>query len=384
MDDSSTPYPTRGYGRPHPLRLLTVAASLALAGCGRLDGVERRAGDGSGPPAGASLLSSFLPGPGDSRQGVLTRVRTLTLEENAEVINVSPEAVLDPAGGFLVSDEKEAQIRRYSPAGEVIWRAGRRGDGPGEFKAPTAVVRLPSGEVVAFDRGGRFTVLDAGGSRVFRTFQTRLRHISDAAVLADSTVLVAAIPEGDWNAPRLHVVDPASGAVLTGRFDFAPFRSSPAQAAATIAGWVKLSVRGDRVAAIFATSDTVYLFDTAGRRLRSVPVPFERFRPAPRRTPHDGNSDPRSRMRWLSSFDLVADVHWLDNGDLLVPWQSIDERDATTRHWNLLRMTADGRRLQELREVPRLLEVDGARSALFFVDPEAEAPNRWFEARLPG
>lgn len=382
MNDSPTPHSLLWCGRPRrTLEILALtAASLAICACGDREarGLERGLAMEKAGMVSNLVSTRRVPRP------ALERERTITLEENAEVINVAPEVFLDPAGGFLVSDEKEAQIRRYSAEGKVLWRAGRRGNGPGEFAAPTAVVRLASGEVVAFDRGGRFTVFDREGKRVVRTFLTRLRHVSDAAVLNGSSVLVAAIPEGDWNAPRLHVVDPATGTVRSDLFDFAPFRTSPAQAAATIAGWVKLSVRGDRVAAIFATSDTVYVFDTSGRLRRNVAIPFEHFRAAPRRTPHDGNSDPRSRMRWLSSFDMVADVHWLGNGDLLVPWQRIDERDVTTRHWNLLRMTADGRRRQELREVPRLLEVDGARSALFFVDPEAEAPNRWFEARLPG
>ena len=81
-------------------------------------------------------------------------------------------------------------------------------------------------------------------------------------------------------------------------------------------------------------------------------------------------------------FHHLADVHWLPDGELLVPYQNFDADDGTTRHWHLLRMTSDGQRLAEVREVPRLLEVDGRRGALFFVDPEAEAPNRWLQARL--
>jgi hypothetical protein len=233
--------------------------------------------------------------------------------------------------------------------------------------------------VAVLDRTARLVVFDSVGGAVLRTFRTPLRQVSDAAVLDDSSLLVAGIANDRWEGPRLHVLDPATGKIRT-QF-FTPYAKSPYQAAAIIAGWTKVAVRGDTIAAVFAVSDSVYLFTAGGHLLRSIPIPFTRFRPASRRVPENGNSDLKARIRWLSSFDMVADVHWLGDGNLLVPYQNIDPEDGATRHWHLLTMTTDGRRLQELREVPRLLEVDG--SSLIFVHPNAEAPNRWIEAHLP-
>jgi hypothetical protein len=385
MNNSATPHPLLrcGPSSRHSFQILLVITTvpIALAACTdqvaeRLD--RRRASIADQ----ASVLSAeklFRPGASPAR---LRPLRAFELRENQEVVNVAPEAFRDPAGGFLVSDEREAQIRRYADDGKLLWHAGRRGRGPGEFEAPTAVVRLRTGEVAAFDRGGRLTVFDGDGQRVLRTVETRLRHLSDAALLDDGSLLVAAIVEGDWDAPRLHVVDPVTGAIRPGAFAaFTPFRRSPAKDAATVAGWTRLSVRDGRVAAVFATSDTVYVFDTQGRHLRDIPIPFTRFRPAPRSVPRHANTDPRARMRWLSSFDLVADVHWLPDGDLLVPFQSIDGTDGTTRHWKLLRMTSAGGLRFELPEASRLLEVDGWK--LYLLDPQGETPNQWIEARLP-
>jgi len=381
MNDTSTPHPLLRRGRfPPRFLILVTAVPIALACTDRvakrLDGRRTLVADQ------APVLTTQNAFRAAGSRGLLRSVRKFQLMENPEVVNVAPEAFRDGAGGFLVSDEREAQIRRYADDGALLWHAGRRGQGPGEFDAPTAVVRLRTGEVAAFDRGGRLTVFDGDTRRVLRTVETRLRHLSDAVLLEDGSLLVAAIVEGDWEAPRLHVVDPVTGAIRPGAFAaFTPFRRSPAKVAATIAGWTKLAVRDGRVAAIFATSDTVYVFDTHGRHLRDIPIPFTRFRPAPHSTPRNANTDPRARMRWLSSFDLVADVHWLPDGDLLVSFQSIDETDGTTRHWKLLRMTSGGDVRFELPEVSRLLEVDGWK--LYLIDPEGETPNQWIEAQLP-
>lgn len=348
--------------------LCLTAACVLAAGCDRPAGSARQGSTSAGRSSANSGLASTL-----------VADRAVELEENDEVINVDPEIFRDPRGGFLVADSREAQVRSYSAAGRLRWHAGRRGGGPGEFRAPAAAVRLRSGEVAVFDRRERLVVFDSVGGAVARTFRTTLRQVSDAAVLDDSSLLVAGIGDDRWEGPRLHVLDPATGRIRA-RF-FAPFARSPYPAAASFAGWTKVAVRGDTIAAIFAVSDSVYYFTADGHPLRTVPIPFTRFRPASRRVPDNGNSNLKARIGWMSSFDMVADVHFLADGDVVVPFQNFDPDDGATRHWHLLAMTRDGRRLREIREVPRLLEVEG--SSLFFVDPNAEAPNRWIEAHLP-
>lgn len=345
-----------------------------LAGCDQLG----RLGNRAGAADQASLATGLFAAPRAADHARLATTGHITLREMPEVINVSPEAVADPRGGWLVSDDREAQVRRYAPDGTLLWHAGRRGGGPGEFTAPTAAVRLRSGEVMVFDRTSKVAVFDSVGGAVARTFRTGLRMVSDAAVLDDSTVLVAALGKDELG-PRLHLLNPATGRVGAGFFT--PFARSPYPAAATIANWTKVSVRGGVIAAIFATSDTVYRFTAAGRPLRPIPIPFTRWRPASRRVPGDANTNALARIHWLASFDLVADVHWLRDGTLVVPYQHIDGGDGTTRHWHLLAMTSRGHLLHDLREQPRMLESRG--DTLVMVDPDAEAPNQWIEALLP-
>ena len=35
----------------------------------------------------------------------------------------------------MLADWGENSVREYSPSGELLWRVGRRGEGPGEFSA---------------------------------------------------------------------------------------------------------------------------------------------------------------------------------------------------------------------------------------------------------
>ncbi|HEY8484363.1 MAG TPA: hypothetical protein VIL13_07125 [Longimicrobiales bacterium] len=148
--------------------------------------------------------------------------REVRLEENEEVINVAPMVPLDPRGGVLVADAREAQLRRYSPTGELIWKAGRRGNGPGEFHHPNAIVRLRSGEILAAEFSHRFTLFDSTATRVLKTIDVPFRRVEELEVLNDSLLLVGAIVNGDFNAPLLHVWNYRTNAVVRS-FGHTPF-----------------------------------------------------------------------------------------------------------------------------------------------------------------
>jgi hypothetical protein len=332
----------------------------------------------------AVLAVAACGGPAENaRSATLEEVAVLEpsfqLQENDEVVNVVPLVSVDPRGGFLVADSREAQVRRYGPRGELLWNAGRRGSGPGEFRQPQAAVRMKDGSVAAVDMGGRITIFDSVGSRVVRTVRSPFRFVEDVEVLDDSLLLVSAIFRDQGKGPRLHLWNARADTVVTSFF--APFLRARNPVAATIAGWTKVAVRGDSVAAIFALSDSVHFFDRGGRTLGSVPIPFIGFRRVGAEVP-DGGEDPVRREKWLTSFDYVADVHWLPDGDLLIAYQSIVPGGAYTRDWHLTRMSPSGRRVFEARGIPWLLTVDSRDGGLYLVTPGAEVPNQWTLARL--
>ncbi|HEX2209766.1 MAG TPA: hypothetical protein VHG93_18945 [Longimicrobium sp.] len=163
---------------------------------------------------------------------------------------------------------------------------------------------------------------------------------------------------------------------------FSPLRNARNRSVAYVTGWAKASVRGDTIAVVFATSDTVYFYSRAGRPLGQVPVPSGYFRHGPAEGPRRTVADPAEKARWMSRFDFAEAVYWLADGTLLVAYQSVDPDRALERNRHLVRMTRSGELLFETRDGPRLLEVDGGTSTLVFVHPDAEVPDRWALGRV--
>lgn len=312
----------------------------------------------------------------------MSTLRSIEVEENDAAVNVIPRLRPDPRGGFLVADHGEEQIRRYSPEGKLLWFAGRRGAGPGEFTALVSVARLPSGEILAVNRDGRLTFFHAEGRRVARTAETQLMRISDFEVVDDSTLLIAGVGRLGDAGPRLHVWSIHRNAPR--RSFFAPSSQQRNRAAAATMGYVMTAVRGDTIAATFASSDTVYFHTLDGRDVGRMALNSESFRRVPDAEPGRTVTNPRERAEWLSAFDVVADVDWLPDGAVLVAYQSIEASRVMRRNWHLLAQDRTGARRFESRNVSSLLlGTDPGNGTILFVPHDAEAPNRWTVARLP-
>jgi hypothetical protein len=304
---------------------------------------------------------------------------SIQLAETPEALLVTPVVKFDPRGGFLVADLREAQIRRYGPDGALLWHAGRKGNGPGEFISPPAVVRLSTGDVIAVDRSGRLTLFDSAGAKVLRTEETGLARVEDLGVVDDTTVLLAGVLEGDVDKPRLHLWSLNSNRILASFFN--PLPNAVNRTVSTVAGWTQFAIRADTVAAIFATSDTVYLFTLGGRALGKVPLPARHFRRGPDGVPARTLSR-IEQAEYLSQYDMVEDVYWHPDGSLFVPYQSRDADRALERQRHLVHVGRAGERLFETRNGPRLLGVHPGTGDLYFVHPSAELPNRWAVARV--
>ena len=52
---------------------------------------------------------------------------------------------LAPSGNVYVVDHVNAQIAAFSPEGRLLWKRGRKGDGPGEFQLPYRLDVRPNG-----------------------------------------------------------------------------------------------------------------------------------------------------------------------------------------------------------------------------------------------
>lgn len=328
-------------------------------------------------PNGSTATSA----PEVTLEDLIQPTRTIAVQENDTVLNVTPSVTFDPSGGFLVADPREDQVRRYAPSGSLLWHAGRSGDGPGEFRQPNRIVRLPDGDILVADFDRRFTLFTPRADSVIRVVDTPFTRIEDLDVLNDSLLLVSALAQRNLFGPRLHVWDFRHDSVITSFFS--PFQSSPNKTAAATADWANASVHGDTIAAVFSVSDSVYFFSREGVRLAAVPLPSARFRRVPARAP-DRNLDPLRRAQWFASFDYVSSVNWLSSGDLLVLYESLGPSPDLPRTWHLLLLSSSGRGIAEVEKAPLLLAVESGpeRDSLLFVSTDAEVPDRWTLATL--
>jgi hypothetical protein len=344
---------------------LAVFAAALLVGCDRADlGSETK-----------------TAGEADVSHSVIEWIRQIELEESDAVINVAPEVSYDPAGGFLIADRREGQLRRYAGDGSLLLHVGRRGGGPDEFGTLTVARRLPSGRLLAADYSGKIAIFTPEGDSLLSTARTEFTHIEDALVLDDSLIVFAAWGPGGSQGPRVHWWNLSSQKIE--RSFFQPMDHVANRDAAVVASWTRIAARADTLAVINATIDSVYFYTLDGTALRAQQIPSSFFRPASAvESPKKVITDPRRRAEWLASFDMIGDVHWLADGRLLVGYMSVDPSEALKQVWHLLGMSSAGERLFEVREVPRLLAVDTHSGELVFFTPETLEPNRWSIGKL--
>jgi len=335
-----------------------VLALMLLAACG--DSAPRTAN-----------RSSLLP-----FDQMVNIVGEIQLEETDSVINVAIFAALDPRGGFLVTDAREAQMRIYDLQGGLVNYVGRKGDGPAEFSRPVAAMRLSTGEVLVVDRKLKAALFSQDGHTLIRTYRLPFSAVHDADLVDDSTLLVSGALQKGNDDLRAHLWRLGADTVLVSFFSVViPDAMKPVDASA---GFSAAVLRGDTAALTYSLRDTVYLFTTSGTPIRKIPLGSTHFRPATP-APADFYSDPAAPMRWLRSFDLVGHSAWISDGDLAVQYQTFDS--AGTMAHRLVRLNRDGRLVSEALDSPGLLLTDPAKGLLYFVHPESETSDRWAVAR---
>jgi hypothetical protein len=347
--------PRRHPRSPAIVCLLLIGGVLGFAGCGDV---------------GAALDAA----PVTTLEEALAWGERLTLEEPEDVINVWPMVRKDPNGGFLIADVKEGAIRRYSSEGQLLFTIGRTGDGPAEFRNPSAALRLPNGEILAITISGKAAVLDSAGQQVLRTARLPVASIEDAELLNDSVVVIPGITSIDLGTARVHLWDFRRDTLLASFFT--PAIGNEVRDAAMITRWTNIAVRGDTIAAVYAPLDTIFLFTAAGAPVGKVPLRSKHFRLATP-APPEARTDPRARTEWLGTFHLVNGIEWVPGG-FLVQYQGFENM---TPYFNLLRIRRDGELIFDVPNSPRFLVLVDSTKAVF-TDPEAETPNHWITAIL--
>jgi hypothetical protein len=302
-------------------------------------------------------------------------VDTISLQETPSVLNVRPEVALDSEGRLIVADVQEAQARVYDSQGSLLWYGGRKGEGPGEFANLRLARRLADGSLLCADWNARFTIFDTVEDTLIGTTRSPFFHVEDVHVRDEASLFVTAMLEGDQFGPRIHVWDLDRETVV--HSFFSPFVTAPNRSAATFAGGTMVAVHSDSLAAVFATSDTVYIFARDGAEVRKMPLPSTRYRPVPHETP-TGRLSPTEQAEWLASFDLLADVWWLESGTILVQYMGLlPDPSLSQREWHLIAMSPSGELIAEVRDMPRVLAVDEGSGRMFMQSPVSVMPGDW-------
>lgn len=319
---------------------------------------------------------SRAPASAERIQDAIDWSGAISLEENSEVINVTPKVTPDPAGGFIVADSREAQVRLYRSDGKLTAHFGSKGYGPTEFQRVSSALRLPSGDLLVTDIGGKVALFDSAGAALVRTAQAPLGPLYSSSVINDSLVAFTGRYRARHATALVHLWNLRGDSIVRSFFSV-PGHPKEFAGAYAYSGFADVAVRGDTLAVLFALSDTVYLFDVNGQPLEKIKIPFEHFRRLREPMPHDAS--PEEFIRWQESYSAASQLFWEPDGSFLV--QYFDRRDNESR-WRLLRMTRHGGRLFELRDTPKLLTLAGEDPTLVFVHPESETPNLWSTARL--
>jgi hypothetical protein len=335
-------------------------AILASAACG--EGADARQASAAAVLRPAAVIDEVVRWRGDVK-----------LEESREVINVFPQVSFAPGGAFLVADGREAQIRVYGGAGELRSWFGSRGEGPGEFFRPAAALPHDNGTVLTVDFAGTYAVFDTASRRAIETGRLPVTAVYTAKPLPDNQLLLVG-RNLEAGSTYLHVWDPREKRMV--RSFFAPPVRRGFEDEAVMSGLMDASVRGDSIAALFALSDSVFLFTRGGGRVGAVPIRARGMRPMGEKFPGGGRE---AYMKWQESFSVPSRVFWLSDGSFLVQYYDMV---ASDQRFSLVRLGRDGEPIFEIPRTPRLLALSPDGETLLFTKPGAEAPNEWRLATL--
>jgi len=290
----------------------------------------------------------------------------------------------DLQGGFVLADAGQQQLRAYADAVHsstpvILWAAGRRGDGPGEFRQLRSAVRIGSDQTVALDISGRLTFFNQSGG-VTHTRDTRLSPAFNVWLINDSTLLISGRTEGNLDSPLLHVWNLRRDSVVTSFFDVPPHRSAFDEAY-RLSGFASAALLGrDSVAVTFPLVDSLYVYRTDGTRLGAFKIGLAHFRPL--KEPAPRNESPEARIQWRSSYTRISQVFRAPDGAILLQYYNLRGVEPT---WGISRLFLDRDRLHksfEVPEAPRLLGISPRDSSLYFLREDYLESTVWSLARF--
>lgn len=341
---------------------LSLCVTAAAGGCGS---------GGDADPQTLVESDRILVVDGREFDELFVVVDSLELEESEAVATVFPYVSVDPQGGFLVADPREHQVRVYSRQGKLEQIFGGGTDRVDSIKRPYLARRLPDGAIAVANLVGPLTVIpqDSGEASKFIPFPFRLMRRVE--VLSEREVLLVG-PDSAPATASLHVLNVSDGRIVR---SFFPPPQHLHVGVTTMFSSVRTARRGNRLAAVHMSSDTLVFFDLAGTELSRVPIPIEPFI-APL-GPLPGIESLAERDVWANQFTHITNVFWIEDNQLIVQWNKVWSQGID---WGIVKMDTTGAREWAVAPAPRLMAVRD--DEFFFQDPDSDAPNRWLVAKL--
>lgn len=302
----------------------------------------------------------------------------LVLEETDEAMTVLPMVSVGAPGEFLLAEPREGQVNVYDTAGRLRRVVGRRGEGPGEFRAPIAARRtLDGGIVVADVMLSRLTFFPSGGSGEPEVVASPLPLLVGAQDLGEGRYLLSGQVMSEQRPRLLHIWDRATNEVERSFMPIGvPEDSRPY---ATTYTSVDAVLEGDTIWAVWALSDTLYKFDRGGGVIETLPLSLPRPMGALPGAGAGVITDPRARQAAAESLTQVNGIFVLSDGTLAVQTMQARGFDAV---WDLLIVSRNGSPVWSAPRMPRLFAVVG--DLFYFDDPASPLPGHWIVARWRG
>lgn len=315
----------------------------------------------------------------DKLNSILSGVDTVTLEENANVLTVDPQLYTSGASDTLyILDRKEAQVRLYDNEGNLLRYFGGRGPGPTELQHPVSLSLRDNHYLVANVLGEikSFSPREDSVTDIWKTGMGPLyRHLP---VDRSHLLLVGnQLGRRGLQAERhmLHYWNLTSQK-LQRSFFVPPDIEHVSRAAAASIGWASADIKNDTIAAIYALSDTLYLYTTAGEKLEKIHVSPSEFQ-----YPSEDAPKPKRGVatleKWTHTFTRLNQVFWVRDDSFLVTYINKGE-SGTTR--NMVWLKRDGTEITELKDIGNIKHVSN--DGRVYVFPSAVAPNRLLVGRL--
>ena len=305
-------------------------------------------------------------------------LRRLVLEETDQAMTVHPMVSVGAPGEFLLAEPREGQVNVYDTAGGLLRVVGRRGEGPGEFRAPISARKtLDGGIMVADVMLSRLTFFPPQRSGEPEVLASPLPLVVGARDLGGSRYLLSGQVMTEGQPHLLHIWDREADEVQRSFMPIGvPEESRPYAASYTS---VDAVLEGDTIWAVWALSDTLYKFDRDGGVLERFPLSLPRPMGVLPGAEAGVITDPRARQAAAESLTQVNSVFLLGDEALVVQTMQARGFDAV---WDLIIVDRQGARLWGAARMPRLFAVAG--DLFYFSDPASLFPNHWIVARWRG